>query len=90
MARQQTTARQRQLLERPLSQLAPWSQALAPPAQEDITLEQDAAAAAHLDVPPPQGMTAADVERLALAVGERCHDILLDTGLFIVSAGSNG
>jgi hypothetical protein len=34
-------------------------------------------------------MTAEDVERLELRVGERCNEILLDTGLFIVSAVSN-
>ena len=53
----------------------------------DITLEQYEDA--HLYVHSPQGMTAEDVERLELTVGERRHEILLDTGLFIVSAGSN-
>jgi hypothetical protein len=38
MARKQTTASQRQLLERALSQLATWIQDLAPQAQVDITL----------------------------------------------------
>jgi hypothetical protein len=33
-------------------------------------------------------MTAEDVERLELTVGECCNEILLDTGLFIVSAMS--
>jgi hypothetical protein len=31
-------------------------------------------------------MPAEAVERLELAVGERCNEILLDTGLFIVGA----
>jgi hypothetical protein len=31
-------------------------------------------------------MEAEEVERLELMVGERCNDILLDTGLFIVGA----
>ena len=74
------------VLERTLSQLATWIQDLAPQAQVDITLEQDEDA--HLYIRPPQGMTAEDVERLELTVGERCNDILLDTGLFIVSAVS--
>jgi hypothetical protein len=87
MARKQTTASQRQLLERTLSQLATWIQNLAPQAQVDITLEQDEDA--HIYVHPPQGMTAEDIERLELTVGERCNDILLDTGLFIVSAMSS-
>ena len=87
MARKQTTASQRQLLERTLSQLATWIQDLAPQAEVDITLEQYEDA--HLYVHPPQAMTAEDVERLELTVGERCNEILLDTGLFIVSAVSN-
>jgi len=33
-------------------------------------------------------MTAEDVERLELMVGERCNEILPETGLFIVSAVS--
>ena len=89
MARKQTTARQRQLLERTLSQLATWIQDLAPQAEVDVTLEQYEDEDAHLYVHPPQAMTAEDVERLELTVGERCNDILLDTGLFIVSAVSN-
>jgi len=52
----------------------------------DITLEQDEDA--HLYVQPPQGLTAEDVEHLELTVGERRNEILLDTGLFIVSAVS--
>ena len=89
MARKQTTASQRQLIERTLSQLATWIQDLAPQAEVDITLEQDEDEDAHLYVHSPQGMTAEDVERLELTVGERCNEILLDTGLFIVSAVSN-
>ena len=89
MARKQTTASQRQLLERTLSQLATWIQDLAPQAEVDITLEQYEDEDAHVYVQPPQGMTTEDVERLELAVGERCNDILLDTGFFIVSAVSD-
>ena len=89
MARKQTTASQRQLLERTLSQLATWIQDLAPQAEVDITLEQYEDEDAHIYVYPPQGMTAEDIERLELTVGERCNDILLDTGLFIVSAMSS-
>jgi len=88
MARKQTTASQRQLLERTLSELATWIQDLAPQVQVDITLEPYEDEDAHVYVQPPQGLTAEDVERLEVTVGERCNDILLDTGLFIVSAVS--
>ena len=89
MARKQTTASQRQLLERTLSELATWIQDLVPQAQVDITLEQYEDEDAHIYVHPPQGMTAEDIERLELTVGKRCNDILLDTGFFIVSAVSD-
>lgn len=89
MARKQTTASQRQLLERTLSHLATWIQDLAPQARVDITLEQYEDEDAHIYVHPPQAMTAEDIERLELTVGERCNEILLDTGLFIVSAVSS-
>ena len=86
MARKQTSASQRQLLERTLSTLATWIQDLAPQAQVEITLEQYEDEDAHLYVHPPQVMTVEDIERLELTVGERCNEILLDTGFFIVSA----
>ena len=54
MARKQTTASQRQLLERTLSQLATWIQDLAPQAQVDITLEQYEDEDAHLYVHHPR------------------------------------
>ena len=88
MARKQTTASQRQLLERTLSELATWIQDLVPQARVEITLEQYEDEDARLYIQPPQGMTAEDVERLEVTVGERCNDILLDTGLLIVSAVS--
>ena len=61
---------------------------MAPQAQVEITLEQYEDEDAHLYVHPHQAMTAEEIERLELTVGERCNEILLDTGLFIVSAVS--
>lgn len=86
MARKQTTASQRQLLESQLSHLAALIQDLAPQAQVEITFEQYEDEDAHVYVYPPQAMPAEEVERLELTVGERCNEILLDTGLFIVGA----
>ena len=42
----------------------------------------------HVYVHPPRNMTAEDIERLELTLGERCNELLLNTGLFIVSAVS--
>jgi hypothetical protein len=86
MARKQTTASQRQLLERTLSDLAVLIPDLAPQAQVEMTFEQYEDEDAHVYVHPRQVMMAEEIEHLELTVGERCNDILLDTGLFIVSA----
>jgi hypothetical protein len=88
MARKQTTASQRQLLESSLSTLATLITDLAPQAQVEITFEQYEDEDAHVYIHPPCDMPTEDVERLELMVGERCNELLLDTGLFIVSAVS--
>jgi hypothetical protein len=89
MARKQTTASQRQLLESTLSHLATLITELAPQAQIEITLEQYEDEDAHVYIYPPQAMAVEEVERLELTVGERCNEILLDTGLFIVGGVCN-
>jgi hypothetical protein len=86
MACKQPPTSQRQLLERQLSHLAALIQDLAPQAQVEMTFEQYEDEDAHVYISPPQAMPAEAVERLELAVGERCNEILLDTGLFIVGA----
>ena len=88
MARKQTTASQRQLLESTLSHLATVIQDLVPQVQVDITFEQYEDEDAHVYVHPPHAMTAEDVKHLELIVGEHCNEILLERGLFIVSAVS--
>jgi hypothetical protein len=88
MARKQTTASQRQLLESTLSTLATWITDLAPQAQAEMTFEQYEDEDAHVYVHPPRDMPAEDIERLELTIGERCNELLLDTGHFIVSAVS--
>jgi hypothetical protein len=88
MARKQTTASQRQLLESTLSSLATWITDMVPQAQVEMTFEQYDDEDAHIYVHPPRDMTAEDIERLELMLGERCNELLLETGLFIVSAVS--
>ena len=88
MARKHTTASQRQLLESTLSALATLITDLAPQAQVEMRFEQYEDAGAHVYVHPPRDMPAEGVERLELTIGERCNELLLETGLFIVSAVS--
>lgn len=86
MARKPITASQQQLLEQTLSNLAAMIQDLSPRAEVEITFEQYEDEDAHIYVHPPVNMTAEEVDRLEVAVGERCNEMLLDTGLFIISA----
>ena len=86
MARKPTTVNQQQLLEQTLSNLTALIQDLSPQAEVEITYEQYEDEDAHIYIHPPADMTNEDVDQLEMAVGEHCNEILLDTGLFIVSA----
>jgi hypothetical protein len=86
MARKPTPANQQQFLEQTLSQLAILIQDLSPQTEVEITFEQYEDEDAHVYIHPPADMTAEEIDRLEMAVGERCNEILLDTGLFIISA----
>jgi hypothetical protein len=65
-----------------------WITDLAPQAQVEMTFEQYEDEDADVYVYAPRDMAAEDVERLELTIGERFNELLLDTGLFIVSAVS--
>ena len=86
MARKPTTASQKQLLEQTLANLTSMIKDLSPQAEVEITFEQYEDEDAHVYVHPPVDMAAEEVDRLEVAVGERCNEMLLDTGLFIISA----
>jgi hypothetical protein len=42
---------------------------------------------AHVYIHPPRDMPAENIERLELTIGERCNELLLETGLFIGQCG---
>ena len=86
MARKPTTANQQQLFERALSDLAALIQYLSPQVEVELTFEQYEDEDAHVYIHPPADIAAEEVDRLEVTVGERCNEMLLDTGLFIVSA----
>ena len=71
MARKSTTANQQQLLERALSDLAALIQDLSPQVEVEITFEQYEDEDAHVYIHPPADITAEEVDRLEVAVGER-------------------
>lgn len=86
MARKRKTPSQQKFLDSQIAELVALIKEVSPPARIEISFEQYEDEDAHICVYPPATMEAEEVERLELMVGERCNDILLDTGLFIVGA----
>lgn len=76
MARKPTTANQQQFLEQTLSHLAILIQDLSPQAEVEITFEQYEDEIVHVYIHPPADMTAEEIDRLEMAVGKRCNEIL--------------
>ena len=86
MARKWNIPSRRELLDHQLSQLAAFIKAESPQARVDISLAQYEDEDAHISIYPPPAVDPEEIRRLELALGERCNDILLETGLFIIGA----
>lgn len=86
MVRKHNVPSRQQLLESKLSELAALIMDVSPQSRVEISYEQYEDEDAHVYVYPPAVMDAEEVERLELSVAERCNDILLETGVFIISA----
>ena len=74
------------LLEAKLSELTALIKELSPDARVEIAAERYEDEDAAVDVYVPQAFQASAISELERALGERCNDILLDTGLFIIGA----
>lgn len=86
MPRTPKTPGQQELLETKLSELTALIKELSPQARVEISFERYEDEDAHIEVYPPSSMMPDQVSRIELAMGERCNDVLLETGLFIVGA----
>lgn len=86
MRRKHKTPKGRDLLETKLSELTALIKDLAPKARVEVSFERYEDEDAHILVYPPNSFTEHEVERIELTLGERCNEILLDTGFFIVGA----
>ena len=86
MPRKKKTPSQPDLLETKLSELTLLIKELSPQARIEISFEQHEDEDAHVRVYPPPMVRAEEITRIELKIGERCNDILLDTGLFIRGA----
>jgi hypothetical protein len=52
----------------------------------EISFDQHEDEDAHVRIYPPAGLSPDEVQRLELTLGQRCTDILRETGLFIIGA----
>ena len=86
MPRKRKTPNDQDLLEIKLSELTALIKELSPQARVEISFERHEDEDAHVRVYPPPMVRAEEITRIELKIGERCNDILLDTGLFIIGA----
>lgn len=89
MPRKHRTTSPQDLLDTKLSDLSALIKNLAPQARVEISFEQYEDEDAHILVFPPPATKPKEIRQIELTVGERCNDILLETGLFIIGAVCN-
>jgi len=78
--------KRRDLLEAKLTELTSFIKDLSPESRVEISFEQYEDEDAHVRVYLPPTIEPHEVERIELTLGERCNDVLVDTGLFIIGA----
>jgi len=86
MPRKQKKSSRSELLDTYLSELTALIKDLSPESRVEISHAQYEDEDAHVSIYPPPTIEAEKVQRLETALGERCNDILVDTGLFIIGA----
>lgn len=86
MPRKQKTTSLKELLDTKLSELSALIKELWPQARVEISFERHEDEDAHILVFPPPAIRPHQVRRIELTLGERCNNILLETGLFIIGA----
>ena len=86
MPRTPKTPNQQDLLETKLSELTALIKELSPQARVEISFERYEDEDAHILVYPPPSVDVEEATRIELTMGERCNDVLIETGLFIVGA----
>lgn len=86
MPRKPKTPSQQDFLEIKLSELTALIKELSPEARVEISFERYEDEDAHIRVYPPPSVDIGEATRIELTMGERCNDVLLETGLFIIGA----
>jgi len=80
------TPNQQDLLETKLSEITALIKELSPQARVEISFERYEDEDAHIRVYPPPSVDIGEAAGIERTMGERCNDVLLETGLFIVGA----
>lgn len=86
MPQKRKTPSQQDLLETKLSEITALIKELSPETRIEISFERHEGKDAHIHVYSPRSIKEEEVTRIELALGERCNDILSDTGFFIIGA----
>ena len=86
MSRKRKSSSHLKLLEAHLSALTVFVKDLAPESRVEISYAQYEDEDAHVSIHLPETAGEDEVQRVETALGERCNDILVDTGLFIIGA----
>jgi hypothetical protein len=86
MARRRKVDERTDLLEKKLSELTSFIKDLSPSSRVEISYARYEDEDAHIRVLPPPNLSSEEIENLELALGKRCNDILVGTGLFIIGA----
>jgi hypothetical protein len=74
------------LLDQKLQELTLLVKELNPDARIEISFERYEDEDAHVRIYPPPGLSLDEVQQFELTLGQRCSDILLETGIFIIGA----
>lgn len=86
MPRKRKNPSRSELLDITLSEIAGFIKDLSPKSRVEISYAQYEDEDAHVEVYLPTTSGKDEVQRVETALGERCNDILVDTGLFIIGA----
>jgi hypothetical protein len=84
MPRTPKTPNGKDLLDTKVSEMTALIKELSPQARVEISFERYEDEDAHIRVYPPASIASEEAARIELKMGERCNEVLLETGLFII------
>ena len=86
MARTPKTPSGTDLLDSKVSEVSALIKTLSPQARVEVSFERYEDEDAHIRVYPPASIDSQEAARIELIIGERCNEVLIETGLFIIGS----